>query len=77
MSDCVWANEKMELLARIADMKVAHASEVASLRASLVEKALEKAEAVSAARFAQVRWNIGTLIAVIAIVATLYGVQHK
>lgn len=66
----------MELLARIADMKIAHASEVASLRASLVEKALEKAEAVSTARFAQVRWNIGTLIAVIAIIAGFYGV-HK
>lgn len=77
MSDCDWINEKVDLVARIGDLKVLHAAEVAALRASLVEKALEKAEAVSAARFAQVRWNIATLIAVMAIVATLYGVQHR
>lgn len=77
MSECNWINEKVELLAKMADMRVAHASEVASLRASLVEKALEKAEAVSAARFAQVRWNIATLIALMTVIAMLYGVVRK
>lgn len=77
MSECNWLNEKVELVARMADMKVAHATEVAALRASLVEKALEKAEAVSAARFAQVRWNIGTLIAAMAVIAAFYGVVRK
>lgn len=77
MTECDWINEKVDLVSKMADMRVTHSSEVAALRASLVEKALEKAEAVSAARFAQVRWNIGTLIATMAVIAAFYGMMRK
>lgn len=67
----------MDFIQRIADLKVEHLREVNALRAELIAAALVTAEAVSTARFALIKWAIGTLIFLLLGIAGLVIPFHR